>query len=101
GGAAGRKGSRGGSAGGAVGQSAPAGRAGAIRFSRADRVGQRLPDWKTTAIRRARSSASSASERRARDRPSIRTSPAEGTSIADPIESIVLFPLPDGPTTAT
>ena len=52
-------------------------------------------------ISRARSPASSDSDIRASERPATLTSPAEGTSIAAPMESIVLFPLPDGPTTAT
>ena len=78
----------------------PAIRTEAGTFSRADRVGQRFPDWKTIRSR-ARSPRSSTSDSRASERPATRTSPAEGTSMAAPMESIVLLPLPDGPTTAT
>ena len=73
----------------------------AATFSRADRVGQRLSDWKTTAISLPRIRASSFSSSRASERPSILTSPAEGTSIAAARESMVLLPDPEGPTTAT
>src|SRR5438874_1167548 len=79
----------------------PASRRASATFSRADIPDHRLPLWNTIDASRARKAANSFSSSPASERPNTRTSPADGWSSAAARWSIVLFPEPDGPKTAT
>ena len=82
-------------------RSLPASRSESATFSEADSPDRRLSRWKTSATSRARYAASSRSSSRPSERPSTRTSPADGSSSPAARCSIVVFPHPEGPSTAT